>query len=203
MESNLPEKTVRDKSIKSSRQLVEKMFIDLGFTDENPSDLDMVNDLLQMWLHRNDANSPYGSDAPEYTAEQWALLNDEDVQIVLNRCKEYYEPKEHMTNTDLRLILEKIASGNITRQGYDYKNGATVYEQPTFGEMLQAIKLLQPQMSGDDKETVQFINNIGVNGTDIYNPDNPVPKPSDKPNMDNVKKRIKELEEARKHNETS
>ena len=201
----------RDKSVKSSRELVEKTFIDLGFTNENPRDLDLVNDLLQRWLHRNDPSvqSPYSPFTPgisspdDYTPEEWALLNDEDVQIVLNRCKEYYEPKEHMTSTDLRLILEKIASGNITRQGYDYKNGATVYEQPTFGEMLQAIKLLQPQMSGDDKETVQFINNIGVNGTDIYNPGNPVPEPSDKPNMDNVKKRIKELEEARKHNETS
>ena len=195
----------RDKSVKSSRELVEKTFIDLGFTNENPRDLDLVNDLLQRWLHRNDPSvqSPYNPFTPgisspdDYTPEEWALLNDEDVQIVLNKCKEYYEPKEHLTSGDLKSILEQIALGTLTRQTYDFKSGLSITETPSFGERLTAIKMLQGQNPDDTAETVQFINNIGLNGTDLTDPTsdpNDMPKPDIKPNMDNVNRRIKELE---------
>lgn len=206
----------RDKSVTSSRELVEKTFIDMGFTNENPKDLDLVNDLLQRWLHRNDPTitstyvqfTPGVSTPDDYTPEEWALLNDEDVQIVLNKCKEYYEPKEHLTNGDLRAILEQIALGTLTRQTYDFKSGMSITEGPSFGERLTAIKMLQGQNPDDTAETVQFINNIGVNGTDLTDPTqspNDMPKPDIKPNMDNVKKRIEELKAKKeaKLNETS
>ena len=194
----------RDKSITSSRQLVEKTFIDAGFTNENPRDLDLVNDLLQKWIHRNDPNSssyipfsPGISSPDDYTPEEWALLNDEDVQMVLQKCKEYYEPKEHLTASDLNSILEQIALGTLTRQTYDFKSGATITESPSFGERITAIKLLKGENPDDNAEKVQFINNIGVNGIDTLDPasdPNDMPKPDIKPNMDNVNRRIKELE---------
>ena len=204
----------RDKSVKSSRELVEKTFIDMGFTNENPRDLDLVNDLLQRWLHRNDSTTAYtpftpGISSPDdYTPEEWALLNDEDVQIVLNKCKEYYEPKEHLTSGDLKSILEQIALGTLTRQTYDFKSGLSITETPSFGERLTAIKMLQGQNPDDTAETVQFINNIGLNGTDLTDPTsdpNDMPKPDIKPNMDNVNRRIKELEAKKEAqlNETS
>ena len=206
----------RDKSVKSSRELVEKTFIDMGFTNENPRDLDLVNELLQKWLHRNDPTNasiyvqftPGISTPDDYTPEEWALLNDEDVQIVLNKCKEYYEPKEHLTDGDLRAILEQIALGTLTRQTYDFKSGSSITESPSFGERLTAIKMLQGQNPDDNRETVQFINNIGVNGTDITDPTqspNDMPKPGIRANMDNVQKRIEELQAKKeaKLNETS
>lgn len=93
----------------SPRQLVEKTFIDLGFPNENPSDLDMVAELLEIWRNRN-----FDDDDPdfEYTPEQYALLNDSDVISVLNRCREYYEPKRHLSKGDLRSLLERYSQRN-------------------------------------------------------------------------------------------
>lgn len=91
------------------RELVEQTFIDLGFTDENPDDLDMVTDILKIWIDQGN-----NSDAEiAYSPEQYILLNDPDVQQVLNTCREYYQPKKHLTKQDLQTILEDIARRNF------------------------------------------------------------------------------------------
>lgn len=140
------------------RQLVENTFIDMGFTDENPKDLDIVADILQLWLDHdfNDQDPDF-----KYTQEQYILLNDPDVQNVLSHCKQYYEPKRHLSKGDLRSILENIAEGKVTRQDYDFKNGEPISIEPTFAERISAIKLLADNADDDDsKASVQFINNI-------------------------------------------
>ena len=134
------------------RELVEKTFIDLGFTNENPSDLDMVAELLEIWRTNQKV---------EYTPEQYALLNDPDVIEVLNKCKRYYEPKRALSKVELRQILEDIATGTLKRQGYDYKNGCDTQEEPSFGERITAIKLLSDNANDNTKDTIQFINDIG------------------------------------------
>ena len=143
-----------DKSI-SHRDLVEKMFAELGFTDENPDDLDAVTELLDIFMDNTDDREVV------YTPEQYVLLNDPDVQNVLKRCQQYYEPKRHLTKGDLRQILEDIAKGKLTRQDWDFKNGCPVDIEPTFSERITAIKMLQEGADDENKvATVQFINNI-------------------------------------------
>lgn len=140
---------------KSPRDLVEETFVSLGFTDENPSDLDMVAELLQVWM-----DNPDDKDIV-YSSEQYILLNDPDVQNVLNKCKEYYEPKKHLSKGDLRSILEDIARGSLTRKDYDFKNGEMVEIEPSFTERLQAIKMLKEEAADDSAaSSIQFINNI-------------------------------------------
>lgn len=140
------------------RQLVEKTFVDLGFPNENPDDITLVTELLTIWKNRD-----FTDDDPdfEYTPEQYVLLNDPDVVAVLNQCREYYEPKRHLSKGDLRSILEGIAKGTVTRKDYDFKNGEEVTIEPTFSERIQAIKMLQEGADNDNSaKTVQFINNI-------------------------------------------
>lgn len=167
---NNGETPVTDKKLptprdKSPRELVEEKFIELGFTDENPSDLDMVAELLQIWRDNDDDKEIV------YSPEQYMLLNDPDVKQVLIKCKEYYEPKRHMTQGELMTILEDIARGKITRKDYDFKNGEVVNIEPTFSERITAIKMLQDNADDDDTAgTVQFINNI-ISPT-------PLPKPN-------------------------
>ena len=140
---------------KTPRQLVEETFINMGFTDENPSDLDMVTELLDIWRENEDDRDI------SYSAEQYILLNDPDVQQVLNKCKAYYEPKKHLSKTELRQILEDIARGKIKRQDYDFKNGEIIYIEPTFTERIQAVKMLTEGADDDTKvQAIQFVNNI-------------------------------------------
>lgn len=134
------------------RELVEKTFIDLGFANENPSDLDMIAELLEIWRTNQKV---------EYTAEQYVLLNDPDVLEVLTKCKQYYEPKKALSKADLRQILEDIATGSLKRKGYDYKSGLPTEEEPSFGERITAIKLLSDNANDNTKDTIQFINDIG------------------------------------------
>ncbi len=134
------------------RELVEKTFIELGFTDENPEDLDAVAELLEIWRTNKKV---------EYTPEQYALLNDSDVIDVLNKCKTYYEPKKTLSKADLREILEDIATGRLTRHDYDFKNGCPVEIEPSFGERITAIKILSDDADDNKKDTIQFINDIG------------------------------------------
>ena len=149
------------------RELVENTFKELGFNNENPDDLDAVTDLLEIWRSKEPE--------PEYTPEQYILLNDPDVVQVLNRCKQYYEPKRHLSKGDLRKVLEDIATGRLTRQDYDFKNGESVTIEPTFTERIQAIKMLQEGADDDNKQaTVQFINNII--GGDIPKPNLDAPE---------------------------
>lgn len=140
----------------TDRELVEKTFIELGFTNENPSDLDAVTELLQIWKSN--------TKDVEYTPEQYALLNDPDVLDVLTKCKQYYEPKKTLSKADLRQILEDIATGTLKRKDYDFKNGIPVEVEPGFGERITAIKMLSEDAHDDTKDTIQFINDIG--GTD-------------------------------------
>lgn len=153
---NLPTESTRE--VKDPRQLVEDTFKELGFNNENPDDLDMVTELLNIWR-----NPDFDDTDPdfEYTPEQYMLLNDPDVQNVLNKCKSYYEPKRHLSKGDLRTILEQIAQGKLTRQDYDFKNGSAITVEPSFQERIAAIKMLQESADDDNKAaTVQFVNNI-------------------------------------------
>lgn len=145
----------QDDASLTHRDLVEKTFVELGFTDENPEDLDAVTELLDIFLENKDDREII------YTPEQYILLNDPDVQQVIKRCQQYYEPKRHLTKGDLRQILEDIARGKATRQDYDFKNGCPVDIEPTFSERITAIKMLQEDADDENKTaTVQFINNI-------------------------------------------
>ena len=145
----------KDDAALSPRELVEKTFVDMGFTDENPDDLDAVTELLDIFMTNKDDRDI------AYSPEQYILLNDPDVQQVLRRCQEYYEPKRHLTKGDLRSILEDIARGKAKRWDYDYKNGCPVEIEPTFSERITAIKMLQEGADDETKTaTVQFINNI-------------------------------------------
>lgn len=141
---------------KSSRELVEEEFINLGFMHENPDDLDLVTELLEIWRNPDIDDSSY-----PYTPEQHILLNDPDVITVLNKCKEYYEPKKHLSSGDLRTLLEKIATGDCNRKDYDFKNHTYVTVEPTFTDRIQAIKLLQNNIDDTDSGAIiQFVNNI-------------------------------------------
>ena len=141
---------------KTPRQLVEEEFINLGFTNENPADLDMVAELLDIWLNPDIDDASYS-----YSPEQYILLNDPDVITVLNHCKDYYEPKKHLSKGDLRSILEQIALGKLSRTDYDFKNHEYVSIEPSFTERIQAIKMLEENADSDNSaSTVQFINNI-------------------------------------------
>lgn len=159
--TNLPE-------VQNSLDLVKQTFIEMGFTDENPDDLKIVADILDMWKKSDfDDTTDF-----EYTQDQYVLLNDPDVMNVLNKCRQYYEPKRHLTKGDLRTILEQIAQGKLTRQDWDFKNGEAVTIEPSFTERIQAIKMLQEGADdNDNKATIQFINNLTL-------PDGTIPKPN-------------------------
>ena len=102
-ETNLPQ------APENSLELVKQTFIEMGFTDENPDDLKIVADILDMWKKSDfDDTTDF-----EYTQDQYVLLNDPDVMNVLNKCRQYYEPKRHLTKGDLRTILEAIAQRAI------------------------------------------------------------------------------------------
>ena len=148
-------------------ELVSRTFVEMGFTDENPNDLEIVANILEMWKKSDfDDTTDF-----EYSSEQYALLNDPDVMNVLNKCRQYYEPKRHLTKGDLRTLLEQIAMGKLTRQDWDFKNGEPVTIEPTFTDRIQAIKMLQENADdGDNKATIQFVNNLIM-------PDGSVPKP--------------------------
>ena len=137
----------------TTRELVEKVFIDKGFTHENPNDLDLIADILQKWLDKQDG---------PYSDEQYVLLSDSDVIDVLNACKLYYGPKDMLSNVEIKDILKQIATGQLTRRGYDYKNGQATIEEPSFGERLTALRMLKEDTPEDNKEMVQFINDIDV-----------------------------------------
>ena len=165
------ETKVTNTSPVTPRQLVQSTFEQLGFTNENPDDLDLVTKLLEYWRTN--------SIPATYSPEEYALLNDPDVQEVLSRCKEYYEPKTHLTHSDLMTILEDIALGKLKRTSYDFKSGEYVTEDPSFTDRIAAIRMLQPDSTQDDKDTVQFINNIGYG--DILPPPSATPQSASDP----------------------
>ena len=144
----------------TNRELVEKFFIELGFENENPDDLDKIAELVDIWKdgRENDV---------DFTEEQLVLLNDTDVIAVLNRCKEYYEPKKKLTKGELRQILQDIATATIKRKGYDFKMGCPTEEEPSFGERMTAIKMLQSETEDDSRDMIQFIDDIGALPLDV------------------------------------
>lgn len=144
------------KTVKDIRTLVEKMFVSIGFENENPEDLDKVTELYHIWS--KDGNNG------TYTDDQYILLNDDDVMNVLNKCRDYYEPKKKLSRAELRKILEDIATGSISRKDYDFKNGEEVSIEPSFGERISAIKMLNDDTDDNDDEMIQFINDIGYGG---------------------------------------
>lgn len=152
----------------SPRELVEKTFIEHGFPNENPDDLDAITEILQIWIDLGTANP----DDVDYTAEQYVLLNDPDVISVLNQCRQYYEPKRRLSSGELTRILEDIAAGRLTRQDWDFKNGEAITIEPTFSERLTAIKLLKEQENHGlhTQAAIQFVNNITVPGTPLQQP---------------------------------
>lgn len=164
-ENNLPQTS--DKVL-SPRELVEKTFIENGFPNENPDDLDAITEILKMWIDLGTSSS----DDIDYTAEQYVLLNDPDVIQVLNQCRQYYEPKRRLSPGELTTILEDIAAGRLTRKDWDFKNGEEVIIEPTFGERLTAIKLLKEQenATAHTQAAIQFVNNITVPGTPLQQP---------------------------------
>lgn len=164
--TNLPTNTQsQPQQVLSPRELVEKTFIQNGFPNENPDDLDAITEILQIWMDQGISNS----DDYDYTAEQYVLLNDPDVISVLNQCRQYYEPKRRLSSGELTRILEDIAAGRLTRQDYDFKNGEIVTIEPTFNERLTAIKLLKEQENSHahTQAAIQFVNNITVPDTPL------------------------------------
>ncbi len=159
---NLPQKVL------SPRELVEKTFVENGFPNENPDDLDAITEILKLWV---DLGTSSG-DNIDYTPEQYVLLNDPDVISVLNQCRAYYEPKRRLSSGELTRILEDIAAGRLTRQDWDFKNGEAITIEPTFGERLTAIKLLKEQENAGlhTQAAIQFVNNITVPGTPLNQP---------------------------------
>lgn len=157
-EQNLP-------TVMSPRELVEKTFIQNGFPNENPDDLDAVTEILKIWIELGTSNP----DDIDYTAEQYVLLNDPDVIQVLNQCRQYYEPKRRLSNGELTQILEDIAAGRLTRQDWDFKNGEPITIEPTFSERLTAIKLLREQenQTAHTQAAIQFVNNIAMPDTPL------------------------------------
>ena len=162
---NLPQE---NNKVLSPRELVEKTFIEHGFPNENPDDLDAITEILQIWIDLGTSNP----DDVDYTAEQYVLLNDPDVIAVLNQCRQYYEPKRRLSPGELTTILEDIAAGRLTRKDYDFKNGEIITIEPTFGERLTAIKLLKEQENAHahTQAAIQFVNNITVPGTPLQEP---------------------------------
>ena len=167
MEENLPTEQKEQQAL-SPRQLVEQTFIQNGFPNENPDDLDAITEILKIWIDLGTSNP----DDVEYTPEQYILLNDPDVINVLNQCRSYYEPKRRLSDGELTSILEDIAAGRITRQDYDFKNGEVVTIEPTFGERLTAIKLLKERdnQNTHTQAAIQFVNNISVPGQPLTQP---------------------------------
>ena len=167
MEENLPTEQKEQQAL-SPRQLVEQTFIQNGFPNENPDDLDAITEILKIWIDLGTSNP----DDVEYTPEQYILLNDPDVINVLNQCRSYYEPKRRLSDGELTSILEDIAAGRITRQDYDFKNGEVVTIEPTFGERLTAIKLLKERdnQNAHTQAAIQFVNNISVPGKPLTQP---------------------------------
>ena len=66
MEENNENKKLPSTVDKTPRQLVEEEFINLGFTNENPDDLDLVTELLEIWRDPNIDDASYN-----YTPEQY------------------------------------------------------------------------------------------------------------------------------------
>ncbi len=132
-------------------ELVTYHFRQLGFENENPEDLQMVADLHERWLNK---------DQRELTEREYVISQDPDVQEVLRRCRLTDSPKRRLTKTDLQVLLEQIAKGEITRRDYVGKDAEPVQLTPNFAERINAIKMLMGEAENEGTEKIFFIDDI-------------------------------------------
>lgn len=144
-------------------ELVKYHFEGLGFSNENPKDLELVAQLHERWLKK---------DKTELTREQYILSQDPDVQEVLRKCRLTDNSKRRMTKTDLKIILEQIARGEITRTDYVGKDAIPVSVTPDFPERLNSIKILMGEVDTDNDEKIFFVDDIPEKYKQLYLEDN-------------------------------
>lgn len=130
---------------------VKYYFEELGFTDENPNDLELVAELHERWLNKDDSELP---------KELWVLSQDPDVQEVLKRCRDTNEPQRRLSKLDLKILLERIAKGEVERKDYVGKDADMVWLTPNFNERLNAIKMLMAEADNEGQERIYFVDDI-------------------------------------------
>lgn len=145
------EESPKDTSAMTTLEKVKYYFEELGFTNENPHDLELVAELHERWLKKDDSELP---------KDLWVLSQDPDVIEVLKRCRNTNEPQRRLTKTDLKILLEKIAKGEVERKDYVGKDADLVYLTPNFSERLNAIKMLMLEAEGDGQERIYFVDDI-------------------------------------------
>lgn len=141
----------RDTSAMSTLEKVKYYFEELGFTNENPRDLELVAELHERWLNKDNSELP---------KDLWVLSQDPDVIEVLSRCRETNEPQRRMTKVDLQILLEKIAKGEVERKDYVGKDADQVWLTPNFSERLNAIKMLMAEAENEGSERIYFVDDI-------------------------------------------
>ena len=146
--------SITNEEISKAMTTLEKVkyyFEELGFTNENPHDLELVAELHERWLRKDDSELP---------KDLWVLSQDPDVIEVLKRCRDTNEPQRRMTKTDLKVLLERIAKGEVERKDYVGKDADQVWLTPNFNERLTAIKILMLEADNDGQERVYFVDDI-------------------------------------------
>lgn len=149
--SKTDEEISQNTSAMTTLEKVKYYFEELGFTNENPHDLELVAELHERWLRKDDSELP---------KDLWVLSQDPDVIEVLKRCRNTNEPQRRLTKTDLKILLEKIAKGEVERKDYVGKDAELVYLTPNFNERLNAIKMLMAEAEGDGQERIYFVDDI-------------------------------------------
>lgn len=132
-------------------ELVTYHFKELGFENENPEDLQMVADLHERWLNK---------DKRELTEREYVISQDPDVKEVLRRCRLTDSPKRRLTKTDLQVLLEQIAKGEVTRRDYVGKDALPVELTPNFTERINAVKMLMGEADNEGAEKIFFVDDI-------------------------------------------
>ena len=149
--STTDEKIPKTPSAMTTLEKVKYYFEELGFTNENPHDLELVAELHERWLRKDNS---------ELSKELFVLSQDPDVIAVLKRCRDTNEPQRRMTKVDLQILLEKIARGEVERKDYVGKDADLVYLTPNFSERLNAIKMLMVEAENEGDERIYFIDDI-------------------------------------------
>lgn len=149
--STTDEKIPKTPSAMTTLEKVKYYFEELGFTNENPHDLELVAELHERWLRKDNS---------ELSKELFVLSQDPDVIEVLKRCRDTNEPQRRMTKVDLQILLEKIARGEVERKDYVGKDADLVYLTPNFSERLNAIKMLMVEAENEGDERIYFIDDI-------------------------------------------
>lgn len=143
--------TVEKSNKMTTLELVTYHFNQLGFYDENPEDLKNVALLHEKWLNKDNS---------ELSKDLYVLSQDPDVQEVLRRCRLTDNPKRRLTKTDLQVLLEEIARGEVTRKDYVGKDAIPVNLTPNFNERINAMKMLMGEAENEGEEKIFFVNDI-------------------------------------------